>query len=176
MSRDPQEIREDGLRSICRCEEGRREFLREATALVAGALAALGASPEDARAFPVRRGDPIRGDQQEVAYPLPAADGATIDAANKVILVRYQDRVCAFARACPHQGGALGWLGKENRFKCPRHGSEFQPDGAFISGRARRNMDRFPIRRNDAGVMVDLAKPIQSDKDKAAWDGAVVVL
>lgn len=176
MSREKQEIREDGLRSICRCEEGRREFLREAAALVAGALAALGASPEDARAFPVWLGDPISGDQQQVAYPLPAADGATIDAANKVILMRYQAKVYAFALACPHQAATLGWLGKETRFKCPRHGSEFQPDGAFISGRAKRNMDRFPIRRSDAGVMVDLAKPIQSDKDKAAWDAAVVVL
>jgi nitrite reductase/ring-hydroxylating ferredoxin subunit len=159
-----------------RCEAGRRAFLLDTGALLAGVCAALAMPPEEAQAFPLVSGDALSADQQEATYPVPAADGATIDRTNQVILVRYQNRVYAFSLACPHENAALRWAAKDGRFQCPRHGTQFQSDGVFITGISTRNMDRLPIRRSGTNVVVDLAKMFRSDKDKAAWDSAVVNL
>jgi Rieske Fe-S protein len=163
-------------RPRCECEAGRRDFLRDAAGLVAGALAALGVSPDEARALPVGWAEPVDADQQTATYAIPAADGVTIDRTNQVILVRYQSKVYAFSLACPHENTALRWLAKEGRFQCPRHESKYQPDGVFISGRATRDMDRLPIKRDGANVVVDLVNMFRSDKDRAGWDAAVVTL
>jgi Rieske Fe-S protein len=163
-------------RPWCECGTGRRDFLRDAAGLVAGALAGLGVSPEEARGLPVGWAEPVGADQQTATYPIPAADGVTLDRANQVILVRYQNKVYAFSLACPHENTALRWLAKEGRFQCPRHESKYQPDGVFISGRATRNMDRLPIRRDGANVVIDLVNMFRSDKDRAGWDAAVVAL
>ena len=169
------ESREPGLHA-CRCDEGRREFLREAAAILAVVLPGLGLSAAEATAFPVRMRDALDSNQDEATYPIPDADGATIDRANQVILVRCLNKVYAFSLACPHENTALRWLPRENRFQCPRHQSKYQLDGVFMSGRATRNMDRLPIRRAGTNVVVGLATMYRSDKDKAAWDTAAVVL
>jgi nitrite reductase/ring-hydroxylating ferredoxin subunit len=150
--------------------------LLDATTVLAGVFASLGISPRKAHAIPARWDASPDASQQEAMYPLPAADGATIDRTNQVILVRYENRVYAFSLACPHENTALRWEAKENRFRCPRHESRYQLDGVFTSGRATRNMDRLPIRRAGTNVAVDLVNMIRSDKDKAAWDAAVVAL
>jgi Rieske Fe-S protein len=144
--------------------------------MLAGVFATLGLTPEEAEALPVRWSDALGDDQGEATYPLPPADGATIDSARKVILVRLQGRVFALKVACPHMGGEIEWRSSDARFKCKRHGSEFQPDGALITGRAKRNMDRLPIRLNGSSVVVGLRASIRADKDKPAWDAAVVIL
>jgi nitrite reductase/ring-hydroxylating ferredoxin subunit len=154
----------------------RRSFLGAATALVAGVLADLGAPNQVAAAFRVRWDSGLSLGGDEVSYPIPPVDGATIDRDNQVILVRYQNRVLAFALTCPHQNTALRWLSKENRFQCPRHESRYQPDGTYISGRATRNMDRFALRRNGNNVVVDLARLLRSDQDVTDWQAASVAL
>lgn len=104
------------------------------------------------------------------------ADGVSIDKANEVILVRHGGSVYAFALSCPHQNTALRWNADEGRFQCPKHKSRYQPDGTFISGRATRNMDRLPIRREGGNVVVDVDRMFESDKDEAGWKAAVVAL
>jgi hypothetical protein len=37
-------------------------------------------------------------------------------------------------------------------------------------------MDRLPIKRDGANVVVDLVNMFRSDKDRAGWDAAVVTL
>jgi Rieske Fe-S protein len=111
-----------------------------------------------------------------VRYPIPTADGATIDTDQQVILVRFKGVVYAFALSCPHQNTALKWLAEEGRFQCPKHKSKYQPDGTFISGRATRNMDRLPLRRDGASVVVDVDHVFESDKDPKEWAGALVRL
>jgi cytochrome b6-f complex iron-sulfur subunit len=164
------------LRASCVCGTGRRAFLHDAGALLAGVFAALGLPPEEARAVQIGFSDASSVDQQEATYPVPPTDGATIDRTNQVILVRHQGRVYAFSLACPHENAALRWQVKEERVQCPRHGARFRADGALISGPPARNMDRLPIRRAGANVVVDLVSMFRSDKDKAGWDAAVVVL
>jgi nitrite reductase/ring-hydroxylating ferredoxin subunit len=160
----------------CACEENRREFLRHTVAVVAGAIAGLGALPEAARAFPARLGGPSASTGQERTYPIPAVDGVTIDRDNQVMLVRYQNRAYAFALACPHQNAALRWMDKDERFQCPKHGARFDPAGALISGPPKRNLDRFAVRRDGDSLVVDLAKLFRSDQQKAEWEAASVPL
>jgi nitrite reductase/ring-hydroxylating ferredoxin subunit len=117
-----------------------------------------------------------RGSDGTARYPLPAADGATIDAENEVILVRSGGRVYAFALSCPHQRAMLKVKGGDTAFLCPKHKSEYRIDGAYIRGRATRSMDRHGIRREGAEVVVDLDLKIESDDDPSGWSAAFVTI
>lgn len=112
-----------------------------------------------------------------LSYPVPATDGADIDRGNEVILVRYRNEVFAFNLSCPHQNTALRWNETDMRFQCPKHHSQYQPDGEFITGRATRNMDRLAIRRDATNnIVVDPDTLYRSDEDAAEWKAAVVKL
>lgn len=127
--------------------------------------------------LPVRFGvGTLRGTAEEVAYPIPGADGATIDKARELILVRHEGSVYAFALSCPHQKTPLRWNESAGRFQCPKHKSTFQPDGAFIDGRATRNMDRYAVRRDGGNVVVNLATLYREDESREGWIGAVLRL
>lgn len=110
-----------------------------------------------------------------VRYPIPAADGATVDTTNEVIIVRSAGKCFAFALSCPHQRALLRIRsGGATAFQCPKHKSEYTLDGVFIRGRATRNMDRLAIRRDGAELVVDIESEIHSDTDGAAWAAATV--
>jgi Rieske Fe-S protein len=130
----------------------------------------------DVEALPVAELQAAGAGGDERTYPLPASDGVTIDRDAQVILVRHQNRVYAFALACPHENTALRWRQQDVRFQCPRHESKYQPDGTFISGRATRNMDRFAVRLAGDTVVVDLNRWFRSDRQPAEWNAAVVAL
>src|SRR6476659_3926585 len=156
----------------CPLVSDRREFLRSAAAFALGAMA-LGIPIRSATAKVVSS----LGAGKLLSYQVPASDGAEIDRDNEVILVRYQNEVFAFNLSCPHQNTALRWNEDAMRFQCPKHHSQYQPSGEFITGRATRNMDRLAIRR-DAGnsIIVDPDTMYQSDEDAAAWKAAVIKL
>lgn len=143
----------------------RRAFVGRAVA-AAGALLASGALSV-ARALP---GPAARA----VRYPVPTADGASIDADQEIILVRAAGFVYAFALSCPHQNTALKALPRGGGFQCARHKSRYRPSGEFISGRATRHMDRLAITRDGTEVVVDPGKAFESDVDPAGWQGARV--
>jgi nitrite reductase/ring-hydroxylating ferredoxin subunit len=157
----------------CALAPDRRAFLRTSAAAVAAALLGLGARRADALApleFVTARD--ARG--QTRLYGIPTKDGAVIDRDNEVILTRWQGAVYAFALSCPHQNTALKWLDADGRFQCPKHKSKYRPDGSFIEGRATRGMDRYSIRKDGAGVVVDLDALHEQDKDAQGWAAAVV--
>ena len=139
----------------------RREFLRS------GGCLAL------ALAFPVIT-SATSGEVR--TYPVPAADGVSVDREAQVILVRSQGHAFAFALSCPHQNAAVRWFEKDRRFQCSKHDSKYQPDGVYSSGRATRNMDRFAIRRDGTSLIVDLQRLFQSDIDAAGWASAVATV
>jgi Rieske Fe-S protein len=112
----------------------------------------------------------------ERRYPIPAGDSVNVDRGAQLIVVRYQNHVYAFNLSCPHQNAAVKWLAKDQRFQCTKHDSKYTPVGVYTSGRATRNMDRLPVRRDGDAVFVDTSKMIQSDKDPAAWTNATVAL
>ena len=151
----------------------RRQFLNGLGCL-AGALVISGVPPE---VIPTRvlfaEG---RQDGADRTYPVPTADGVTVDKAAQVILVRSSGHVFAFALSCPHQNAAVRWVPKNNQFECTKHDSHYQADGLHTAGRATRNMDRYPIRRDGGVLHVDTAHVFQSDKDAAGWAAAMVSL
>lgn len=110
------------------------------------------------------------------SFPIPAGDGATIDKSTQVILVRLQGKVIAFNLACPHENTALRWKPAVGRFECTKHDSKYSPDGTYIGGRATRNMDRLPISREGANVIVDLSRFFKSDAQPKEWAAAVVTV
>lgn len=111
---------------------------------------------------------------KDLTFPIPAADGATIDRDNDLILARYQGKAYAFGLACPHQNTALRWLAEEGRFQCPKHKSKYAPDGTFLSGRATRSMDRYAVRKDGSNIVVSLEMLFEQDKQKAQWESAFV--
>jgi|SRR5512140_3735121 Rieske Fe-S protein len=147
---------------------GRRGFL-QASGCFALMLAATGLSPTGAFAW-------VEGTQEDNLrrYPVPASDGVSIDRNAQVMLVRVQNEVAALSLACPHQQAAVKWLPADHRFQCTKHDSQYQPDGTYTSGRATRNLDRFPIRKEGSSIVVDVTRVYQSDKDAAGWHAAFV--
>ena len=75
--------------------ETRREFLRQGFAAAFTALATLGFVGR-AEAVPIRWTRALAGQGDVRSYNVPATDGAEIDHANEVILVRWQNAVYAF--------------------------------------------------------------------------------
>jgi Rieske Fe-S protein len=150
----------------------RRRFVKDGLMAVA-ALAALGASADKLHAMTLGFATAAR-DGALLRYPIPAADGATIDAESKVVVVRFQNALHAFALECPHRGTDVEWQADRGRFYCPKHKSTFQPEGTFIAGKAERNMDRYPVRIEGAELIVDTAAFIRSDRDAAGWAAAKV--
>jgi Rieske Fe-S protein len=154
----------------CPVAIGRREFMRGLMAgvvSVSGLTRALGALPRSAVESTGRVGTLC-------SYPIPAADGVQIDHHNEVILVRWENMIYAFNLSCPHQNTALRWIASDHEFQCPKHHSQYKPDGEFISGRATRGMDRFTIQRQGETVVVDVDQMIKQSEDAAAWNATAV--
>lgn len=154
----------------------RRDFVRGAATTLAGFFAAAGLAHAELAALPFGSGTGNRSHDGSVTYPLPGGDGVTIDRDNEIILVRWRAHLYAFAVSCPHQRTMLKWRENESQFQCTKHKSKYQPDGTFISGRATRGMDRYPVRIAGGSVSVDTSSAILQDEDEAAWEAASVTL
>ncbi len=154
-------------------ESSRRQFLRDAGLAAVAILAALSA-PSQLLAEPLRLIDSRAQSGSMRTYPIPSADGVSVDKANEVILVRWNSAVYAFALSCPHQNTALRWEAGEKQFQCPKHHSRYRPDGTFIDGRATRGMDRFAVTRSGNDVTIDLDTLLEQDTDEKRWAAAVV--
>jgi nitrite reductase/ring-hydroxylating ferredoxin subunit len=155
----------------------RRELLRAAAAALAS-LGLLGLWPREADAVTLRAiralAPSAHDHRDEKRYPIPSADGVSIDKDNSVIVARAAGKVYAFSLACPHQNTALRWNADDHQFQCPKHKSRYREDGEFIEGRATRNMDRLAVRRDGATLVVDIDALIQQDEHPAEWAAAFV--
>lgn len=162
--------------TACALHGDRRSFIAKTMSAIAAASLLLPGVVRagDLTGFVMHRA--TRGVDGLTRYPIPASDGATIDAENEVIIVRSVGKVYAFALSCPHQRAMLRVKGGDTAFQCPKHKSEYRIDGAFIRGRATRNMDRLAIRRAGTELVVDIDSEIRSDDNAAAWAAAVVTL
>ena len=156
--------------------QSRRSVLGQMSAAALAVIAGVELWPGTAHAVPVSEARGAKISPTERSYPLPAADSVAIDRDEQVIVVRFQKHAFVFNLACPHENTALRWKESLGHFQCPRHGSEYQPDGAFISGRATRNMDRFAVRRSGDTVVADLNRLYRSDQQTQDWASAVLAL
>lgn len=161
----------------CPLDPDRRQFLRTVSAAVAS-LGLLGLLRRDADAASLRAitalAPSARDRREEKRYPMPTADGVSIDKDNSVIVARANGKVYAFSLACPHQNTALRWNADDRQFQCPKHHSRYRDDGTFIEGRATRDMDRLAVRRDGATLVVDIDALIQQDEHPTEWAAAYV--
>ncbi|MBI3817147.1 MAG: ubiquinol-cytochrome c reductase iron-sulfur subunit [Planctomycetes bacterium] len=75
----------------------------------------------------------------------------------------------ALSTVCTHLGCTPNWLLAESKFKCPCHGSGFQPTGVNFEGPAPRPLERFAIRLADDGqIFVDKSRKFQQEKGEWA--------
>jgi Rieske Fe-S protein len=70
----------------------------------------------------------------------------------------------------------LKWREKDAMFQCTKHKSKYMQDGTFVSGRATRGMDRYPVEVSGGSVMVDTSTAILQDQDEARWNAAAASL
>ena len=77
-------------------------------------------------------------------------------------VVRSREQIYALSTVCTHLGCTPNWLGNEQKFKCPCHGSGFRPTGVNFEGPAPRPLERARIVLADDGqILVDKARKFQ---------------
>jgi hypothetical protein len=62
----------------------------------------------------------------------------------------------------------------KSRFQCTKHDSRYSPDGEHTAGRATRNLDRYPVRKNGTSIVVLTDTVYRSDQNAAAWAAAAI--
>lgn len=60
-----------------------------------------------------------------------------------------------FSPICPHLGCHYQWHSDANRFQCPCHGSQFDPQGAHVAGPAARGLDPLPLREQSGKAEIE---------------------
>ena len=70
----------------------------------------------------------------------------------------------------------MSWIARDGRFQCSKHDSRYTPEGTYTSGRATRNLDRFPVRREQNEIVVTTDRVYRSDQDLGSWTSAGVTL
>jgi hypothetical protein len=50
----------------------------------------------------------------------------------------------------------------------------YSPDGEHTAGRATRNLDRYPVRKNGTSIVVLTDTVYRSDQNAAAWAAAAI--
>ena len=63
----------------------------------------------------------------------------------KLWISNTEEGVVALYKVCTHLGCLYNFNTQQNKFLCPCHGSQFQPDGSYIQGPASRSLDRFVL-------------------------------
>ena len=86
-----------------------------------------------------------------------------------VWMVRDEGSIFALSTVCTHLGCTPNWLGTENKFKCPCHGSGFRMTGINFEGPAPRPLERFKISiATDGKILVDKTKSFKWEKGE--WE------
>lgn len=77
-------------------------------------------------------------------------------------IVRNDGLIYALSTTCTHLGCTPNWLEREQKFKCPCHGSGFKISGINFEGPAPRPLERWGISIGDDGqIVVDKSRKFQ---------------
>ncbi len=71
----------------------------------------------------------------------------------RVYVVRQGAELYAIYARCTHLGCTPRWYGREDKFKCPCHGSGFTSAGVNFEGPAPRPLERVRVWLDDAGEL-----------------------
>jgi cytochrome b6-f complex iron-sulfur subunit len=75
----------------------------------------------------------------------------------------------ALSTTCTHLGCTPNWLEREQKFKCPCHGSGFYITGVNFEGPAPRPLERWAVSVGEDGqVVVDKSRKFQ--KEMGQWE------
>ncbi len=86
----------------------------------------------------------------------------------RIWVVRSTDRLFVIYAVCTHLGCTPDWKESESKFKCPCHGSGYDPEGINYEGPAPRPMDRAKIELDAEGqIVVDTSVLFKEEKGKA---------
>ncbi len=98
----------------------------------------------------------------------------------RIWVVRGTDRLFVIFARCTHLGCTPDWKESETKYKCPCHGSGYDPEGINYEGPAPRPMDRAKVELNAEGqIVVDTSILFKQEKGKATQfndQGAYIVV
>ncbi len=106
------------------------------------------------------------------AFPFGSVD-TSFKAARGIWIVhtsyKGQNIIYALASVCTHLGCTPSWLGAEQKFKCPCHGSGFYISGVHFEGPAPRPLERVGIRVAEDG-MLEVDKSVKFQQELGQWE------
>ena len=83
-------------------------------------------------------------------YELPEVGSSPAEnPKGKFWLTQTEEGILALYKVCTHLGCLYSWVEEEGIFRCPCHGSQFEPDGTFKFGPAPRSLDQFVVQLVD---------------------------
>jgi cytochrome b6-f complex iron-sulfur subunit len=86
---------------------------------------------------------------------------------HRVWVVRTPDRLFVIFARCTHLGCTPNWMESEQKFKCPCHGSGYDPEGINFEGPAPRPMDRAEVELDPQGeIIVDTSVLFKRERGK----------
>jgi cytochrome b6-f complex iron-sulfur subunit len=95
-----------------------------------------------------------------IGYPSDFGFGVDTKFQNqyRIWVVRNTEGIFVISAICTHLGCTPDWKPSENKFKCPCHGSGYDPEGVNFEGPAPRPMDRAHVELTpDGQIEVDLS-------------------
>jgi cytochrome b6-f complex iron-sulfur subunit len=112
----------------------------------------------------------------KVGLPDTYEDGKVVERykdQNAWIVRRRDDQgrsmIYALSTTCTHLGCTPNWLEREEKFKCPCHGSGFYITGINFEGPAPRPLERWAVSIGDDGqIVVDKSRKFQYEQGQ--WD------
>jgi cytochrome b6-f complex iron-sulfur subunit len=82
-------------------------------------------------------------------------------------VVRKDGVIYALSTTCTHLGCTPNWLEREQKFKCPCHGSGYFISGVNFEGPAPRPLERWAISIGDDGqLVVDKSRSFHAERDE----------
>ena len=106
----------------------------------------------------------------KAGYPDQYEEGKVVDRFKdqNFWIVRNQGIIYALSTTCTHLGCTPNWLEREEKFKCPCHGSGFKISGVNFEGPAPRPLERWALGVGDDGqLVVDKGRKFQ--KELGQW-------
>jgi cytochrome b6-f complex iron-sulfur subunit len=103
----------------------------------------------------------------KVGFPDGYEDGKVVERFKdqNAWIVRDEGKIYALSTTCTHLGCTPNWLEREQKFKCPCHGSGFYISGINFEGPAPRPLERWALSIGDDGqIVVDKSKKFQQER------------
>ena len=130
----------------------RREFIKKGVRWGSYALGAV------ALGYPVFSFISFRKiTEQRIIFP-PDAQHAAANFKEGVYLIPSKDGFRALSAKCPHLGCTVNFDAVSGKFKCPCHGSTFDPSGKWVSGPTQKNLQNLPVRKKPNGDIETVIK------------------